>query len=36
MKFIKRLLAKIRCRFDKNEWCKNYCTSDCDTCGYHK
>ena len=38
MKFIKRIMAKIRCKMDnpKGEWHKYHCTNDCNTCGYNK
>lgn len=36
MKFIKRVIARIKCKMDGKEWYKHYCTNDCNTCGYNK
>ena len=35
MKFIKRLMARIRCKKDNGEWHEHYCTNNCNTCGYN-
>jgi len=35
MKFIKRIIARIKCSKDNGEHTEFYCTNDCNTCGYN-
>ena len=36
MKWLNRIMARIKCRKDNGEWHQYYCTNDCNTCGYNK
>lgn len=36
LKIVKTITTKLKCKSDKGEWTKNYCTNNCKTCGYNK